>query len=114
MVEDVESGTFEAGKHAQDGPTIFGVLFHQSVFFVIELGGLFQDGVGDADFADVVEEGGDFEISKFRFAEAEFLSDAHAPFREASAVDAGVEILEIEKLIEGADDRGAQGRDLFF
>jgi hypothetical protein len=29
-------------------------------------------------------------------------------------MDAGIEILQVQKLVEGADDRGAKGGDLFF
>ena len=114
VVENIESRAFEAGEHAQNGPAILGVLFHQGVFIRVEKPGFAEDCIRDADLTDIVEERGDFEILKLGFFEAEFLPDAHAPFREASAVHSGVEILEIEELIEGADDGIAERRRLFF
>ena len=88
--------------------------FHEGVLVGIETPGLAEDGVWDADLAYVVEQRGHFQILKLGFLQAEFLADAHAPLREASAVDAGVEILEIEELIESADDGIAErGRLLF-
>jgi hypothetical protein len=55
-----------------------------------------------------------FEILKGGFFEAQLLSDAHAPFCKARAVNAGVEILQVEKLIERADDGAAEGGSLLF
>src|SRR5258708_9563522 len=114
VMENIESRALEAGEHAQNGPSIFGVFFHQGVFVRIEAVGFAEDCIGDANFTDVVKERGHFEILKFGFLQAEFLADAHAPFRKASAVHTGVEVLEIEKLIEGAEDRIAGRRRLFF
>jgi hypothetical protein len=114
VVENIEGRPFETGEHAQNGPAIFGMFFHQGIFVRVETTGLSENCVRDADFTDVVEERGHFEILKLGFLEAEFLTDAHAPFREASAVYSGVEVLEIEELIEGADDGIAERRRLFF
>ena len=114
VVENIERRAFEAGEHAQNGPAIFGVLFHEVVFIRVEAPGLAEDGVRNAHFADIVKERGHFEILKLGFLKAEFLADTHSPFREASAVDAGVEILEIEELIESADDGIAERGGLFF
>jgi hypothetical protein len=114
MMENIEGRALEAGEHAQNGPAVFGMFFHQGIFVRVETTGLAENRVRDTDFTDVVEERGHFEILKLGFLEAEFLANAHAPFREASAVHSGIEILEIEKLIEGADDGIAERRRLFF
>jgi len=61
-----------------------------------------------------VQERGNLEILKLGLFQAQFLPDAHTPFREPGAVDAGVEILQVEELIERADDRIAKRRNLLF
>src|SRR2546426_8623198 len=48
-----------------------------------------------AHFANIVEKRGNFQVLQFRFFQAELLSDAHAPFREARAVNPGIEIFQI-------------------
>src|SRR5882724_618112 len=113
-MKNIESGALEARKHPQHGPAVFGMLFHQGVFVGVETAWFAQDCIRDADFADVVQESGNFEVLQLGFFEAEFLADAHTPFRKAGAVDAGVEILQIEKLIERADDGIAESGGLLF
>jgi hypothetical protein len=61
-----------------------------------------------------VEKRGNFEILKLGFFQAQFLPDTHTPFRQARAVDAGVEIFQVEELIEGANDRIAERSRLLF
>ena len=114
VVENIERGAFESGEHAQNRPAVFGMLFHKGVFIRVEAPRLSQDGVWNSHFADIVEKGGNFQILEFRFFQAEFLADAHAPFREARAMHAGVEILQIQKLVEGTDHRATQRGDLLF
>jgi len=114
VVKNIERGALKTREHSQDRPAVFGMLFHERVFVCIETVGLAENGVGNADFADVVEKRGYFQIFKLGFLEAKFLSDAHAPLRQTSAVYTSVEVLKIEKLIERADDRIAQRGRLFF
>src|SRR5713101_5817736 len=114
VVENIERGAFESREHAQNRPAVFGVLFHQGVFIRVETPRFSQDGVWNSDFADIVQKGGNFQVLEFRFFQDELLADAHAPFREASTVHAGVDILQIQKLVEGADHRAAQRGDLLF
>ena len=114
VMEDEEADALEAGNLAEDAPAVFGMLFHEGVFVVGEAGGLIEDGVGNADFSDVVEEGGDLDIGEGIVVEAEFAGNVKSPLRKTRAVNAGIEILEIEKLIEGADEGVAEGEGLFF
>src|SRR3989442_7516598 len=114
VMEDVQSGALKARQHTQHGPAIFGMLLHQGVFLRVELRWLAQNRIRNPHFADVMQERGNFQILKLFLLEAEFLAHTHAPFGETRAVDAGVEILQIEKLIEGADDRTAQRGNAFF
>ena len=114
MMEYIKSRTLETREHAQHGPAVLGVFFHERVFIRIEASGLAKDGIRDSYFADVVQERGNLEILKFGLFQAQFLSDAHTPFREPSAVDAGIEILQVEQLIERTDDRIAKRGNLLF
>src|SRR5437667_7654429 len=105
VVENIERGAFESRQHAKNRPAIFRVLFHQSVFISLEATRLSQNSVWDSHFADIVQKGGNFQGMAFRFFQPELLPDAHAPFREACAVYARIEILQIQKLVESADHR---------
>jgi len=93
----------------QDQPAVFGVPLHQRVFFVVEFRGFAQDGVGYPDFADVVQQRGYFQILEHRLVETELLADAETPLSQARAVDANVQILQVQELVEGADRGAAKG-----
>ena len=114
MMQDIKSGALETREHAEHSPTVLAVFFHERVFLRIEALGLAEDGIRDAYLADVMQERGNLEILKVGFFQAQFLSDAHTPFREPGAVDAGVKILQVEELIERADDRIAKRGNLLF
>ena len=114
MMENIESRAFEAREHAQHSPAILGVFFHERILFRVETLRLAENGIRDAHFTDVVQERGNFEILKFGFFQAQFPSDAHTPFRQPGAVHAGVEIFQVEELVEGADDRTAKRGSLCF
>src|SRR5207253_6825692 len=104
-MENIKGGALETWKHAQYSPAVFGVFFHECAFIRIEALGLAEDGIRNAYFADVVQERGNLEILKLDLFQAQFPSDAHTPFRKPRAVDAGVEIFQVEQLIESTDDR---------
>src|SRR5216684_2469966 len=112
-MENIEGRAFETGEHAQHSPAVLGMFFHERILFGVETSGLAEDGIRDTYFADVVQERGNFEILKLGFFEAQFLADAHTPFRQPGAVDAGIQILEIEELVESADDGSAKRGGLF-
>jgi len=114
MVQGVEAGFFESGKEAKDRPAVFGMAIDESAFFGRERSGFFQDGVGDADLADVVEERGDFNLIKALFRDVHFAGDTQRPLREAGAVDSGVDVFQVEHLVEGANQGIAEGEMLLF
>ena len=114
MMENIKSGALETREHAEHSPAVLAVFFHERVFLRIELLGFAEDGIRDAYFADVVQEGGNLEILKLGLFQAQFLSDAHTPFGETGAVDAGVEIFQVKKLIERTDDRITKRGNLLF
>src|SRR5690348_11149128 len=104
VVEDEKAGAFEAGKVAKHGPTEFRMTLDDGVFFFGEASGLVEDAVGYADFADVVKEGAHFDVRHGAFGHAELTRDAKSPLREARAVHAGVQVAQVEKLVEGANE----------
>jgi len=104
MVEDEKAGAFEAGKTAKDSPTEFRMTLDDRVFFVGEASGLVEDAVGNADFADVVKESAHFDVRHGAFGNAKLARDAESPFGEAGAVDAGIQVAQIEELVEGANE----------
>src|SRR6266480_2457697 len=114
MMENIEGRAFEAREHAQHSPTILGMFFHERILFRVETLRLAENGIRDAHFTDVVQERGNFKILKVGFFQAQSLSDAHPPFRQPGAVHAGVEIFQVEELVEGADDRTAKRGSLCF
>jgi hypothetical protein len=113
VMENIEGRALETGEHAQHSPAVFGVFFHERIFIWIETARFSEDGIRDAHFTDVVQERGNLEILKLGFFEAQFLADAHTPFRQPGAVYAGIQILEIEELVKGADDGSAKRGSLF-
>ena len=90
MMENIKSGALEAWKHAQDSPAVLGVFSHECVFFRVQTLRLEEDGIRDANFTNVVQERGNFEILKLGFFQAQFSSDTHAPFRQPRTVHAGI------------------------
>src|SRR5215470_5370099 len=105
MVKNVKGCALKPWEHTKNRPTIFGVFLHQCVFFVVETARLAKDRVRYANFADVMEERCDLQVLQSGFFETEFLPHAHSPFCEARAVNSGIEILQVEQLIEGANHR---------
>jgi hypothetical protein len=70
VVKGVETGFVQAWKQAQNRPAVFRMLVHQRPLFVGEFAFFFQDGVRDADFSDVVEKSGDFQLMQVDFLNA--------------------------------------------
>ena len=113
-MQNIESRALEAREHAQHSPAVLGVFFHERELFRVERLRLAENGIRDAHFADVVQERGNFEILKFGFFQAQFPSDAHTPFRQPGAVHAGIQVFQIEELVERSDDRSAKRGSLCF
>src|SRR5882757_611225 len=104
VMQNVERGALKPREHAQHRPAILRMLLHQRVFVGFQFSGLSEDGVGNANFSDIVKQRGNLQVLQHRLFESEFLADAHAPFRQARAVYAGVEVLEVQELVERTDD----------
>ena len=114
MVQSVEAGFFKAGKEAKNGQAVLGMAIDESAFFGSERSGFFQDGVGDTDLADVVKERGNLDLIEAIFRDVHLAGDAQCPFSEASAVDSGVDVFQVEHLVKGANQRIAEGEVLLF
>jgi len=67
VMENIKSRAFEAGEHAQYGPAVFRMLFHQFVFFRIKTRRLSENGIWNSHFADVVQKSNNFEVLQFGF-----------------------------------------------
>ena len=50
-----------------------------------------------------MEEGGDLDVLQADLLQPELLPDPHRPFRQSRAVHAGVEVLQVQHLVERAD-----------
>src|SRR5437870_958226 len=112
MMQDKVTGVLQAGKVPQNSPAVFRVFLDQRVFFFGQAAGLPQDRIGNTHFANVVQKGGHFDVVQAFFLDTKFLSDAHRPLGQPGAMHPGVEILQIQKLVEGADKRSAQVAEL--
>ena len=66
---------------------------------------LVQNRVGDVEFADVVENGGQPDPAQCGRSEPEFLADEHGEFGGANHVVAGDAVLRLEVSDEAVDDR---------
>src|SRR5262249_49966891 len=90
----------------------FRMALHDFVFFVGQPAGLVENVVGNAHLADVVQQGPHLEAVHVAFRNAEAARDQKSPLRQARAVEARVQIPQIEKLIEAADKAAVKFTDL--
>ncbi|GDX92482.1 hypothetical protein LBMAG46_24900 [Planctomycetia bacterium] len=78
------------------------MLQDEVVFFAAELTGFVQDVVGDAEFTDFVEDGGNFELSALFVGPAEEFGDATGDDGHSLAVQQAGRVAHAH----GAEDRG--------
>ena len=74
--------------------------------------GLVEDVVWNADFANVVQQGAHLELVHVAFGDAEVARHQQPPLRQTSAVKAGIQVTQVEQLIEAADEAAVQLADL--
>src|SRR5207244_1114500 len=101
-------------KQSQHHSNLRSNFFNKSILTRNKTIGLAEDGIRDAYFANVVQERGNLEILKLGFLQAQFLPDTHTPFRKPGAMHTGIEVFQVEELIERADDRIAKRGNLLF
>src|SRR5580704_6857364 len=113
-MKTIKAGLFQARKKAQDRPTGLGMSIDDRTFVVSEWSGLFKDGVGNTDLADVVEKRGDLHLVGAFLRNIHFTSNPNGPFRQPRAVHAGTDVLEVQQVVECTNYRVAMGQLLLF
>src|ERR1700732_3417830 len=103
VMQNKETRPFESRQVPKHGPAVSRMALYDRKLLLGQPARLVENAVRNADLADIVEKCGDFEVLKRRFFQAKLLPNAHAPFRKARAMHTGVEILQIQKLVESAD-----------
>src|SRR5712691_8315201 len=114
MMEHEQARPLELREQPDNRPAVLRVLLHQRPLLVGEPGGTLQHRVGNPHLADVVQQRGQFDVTQAFPTDAEVPRHADAPLGEPRAVEAGVQILEIQQLIEGADERRVHAFDARF
>src|SRR5271157_20806 len=104
VVQNKQADPLEARQEAEHRPTVLGVPVDDRPLLGIEPAGFIQNSVGDADLADIVKERGHLDIVLIALVDAQRFSDAHGPFRQSRTVNSGVEVLEIEELVQAVND----------
>lgn len=94
----------EAGNAAEDFVGIVGVLLDDFPFGGVQFAGFFEDGVGDAELADVVEEGGAAEEFDLFGGEVEGLGDGDGGGGDTVGVAVGERRLGVDDFGEGLAD----------
>src|ERR1700676_3228968 len=107
-MQDVEAGLLQAGQIADHRPAELWMTFYDFKFLGGEASRFVEDAVWDANLADIVEERAHLHVRHEVLGNAEIARHAQTPFREARAVDAGIEIAQIQQLVEGTDQRAAE------
>ncbi len=64
-MKNIKSRAFEAREHAQYGPAVFRMLFHQRAFFRIKTRRLSENGIWNSHFADIMEKSSNFKVLQF-------------------------------------------------
>jgi len=110
-----QAGFFQTRKAAEDRPTVLRVPVDESALFVGEGASFLQDGIGHADYADTVEKGRYFDLVEAVLWNIHLSCDTDRPLREASAVNAGVDVLQIDpEVFDARTGRSVPGRFHYF
>ena len=84
-----------------------GVRFHDFAFVGVELTWFEEDAVGDADLADVVEDGAELEGFQVVSVESEMAADRECDLGESFDVAVGAGVFDLNRVGERRRDRGA-------
>jgi hypothetical protein len=68
------------------------MFFHQVIFFSCQFGGFVQDGIGDSDFSDVVQQRRDLDVAQLILIEPALSGNVQRRFRQARAVTPSVQV----------------------
>src|SRR5258708_35896327 len=75
---------------------------------------LLQDGVRNSDLANIVQQGRNFDLIHVFFGNVQLSSNPDGPLCKARAMHSGTDVLEVEQLVEGADQGGTKLEVLLF
>ena len=114
MMQCVETRFFKTGKESQNRPAVFGMPVDERALIRGERAVLFQDRIGNADLADVVQERRDFDLVRPVFRNIHLARDTQRPLGEPGAVNSGADVLQIEELVKRANQRVAESEMLLF
>src|SRR3989442_9046810 len=114
VMQNEEARPLQAGKKADHSPAIFRVLLHEGVLIRSQATWLFENGVRHSNLADVVKQRGHPDIPENAVFQSKLLGDAYTPFRQPGAVVSGVEVFQIQQLVEGTHQRIMHGEQLLF
>src|SRR5688572_17939246 len=112
MVKNEQADALEAWHHAKDCPPVLGMLLDNLKLLLRQPRRFPEDVIRRSDLTDVVQDCRDLEVTQCRVVKAEVPSDAHRPFGEPRRMNAGVQVLQIEQLIERANDGRTHGKEL--
>ncbi len=103
VVQDRGAGLAEEGDPADHLMAVLGMQFDDPAFLGGQRAVLAQQPGGDAELADVVQDAGEAQGLDAFVVHAEFPGDHHGGLSDAFAVAAGVAVLDVDGLHEGAD-----------
>ena len=86
----------------------------KNAFLGREWAGFFQNGVRHPNLADIVQQGGDFDLVEALFGDLHLAGYPQRPFGEACAVHSGIDVFQVEHLVKGANQRVAKREMLLF
>src|SRR6185295_7295085 len=85
------------------GPAILRMFPHDGLLFRRQSSGLFEDLIGNADLAEIVEGGSDLYLLGVLSGQAHEPGNCYRPYGETGAVHSRREIFEVEQLNKGAE-----------
>src|SRR5207245_7692890 len=97
MVQGVEARVCKAGQQPEDSPAVFGMPVDDGALLGSERGGLLENGIGNSDLPDIVQQSCDFNLIQAIFRDVPLASHAQRPLRKAGAMNAGADVLQVEQ-----------------
>src|SRR5258708_2280847 len=105
MVERDQAGLGKRWKKPQYSPTIFRMLIHQRAFVVGKRTIFVENGIRNADLADIVHNRSHLDIVEAFLLNSQLLPYPHAPLGEPGTVHSSIQILQIQELMKATDQR---------
>src|SRR6185437_1150051 len=113
-MQGVQARVFQTRKKSKDRPTVLRMPVDDRALFLREGCLLLQNRVGYPDLSDVVQQRGYFNLIKVRFRNIELAGHTNCPLRQPGAMHTRADVLQIQQLIEGANDLVTVSQVLLF